>query len=385
MSFVERMKWWHWVGLSLVLGALLAFLNSGGADTAVEHRSVSTVTFETGLLLQPWVDPKDSSHRRAWMSDLMVHPVQDVATGDKIVKLQLVSFTRLTPPDAAHPGGETHTEYMWAPFPYEATPRGGPNQGRQAYPAVSLYFGKKGDTLNSLAARFYHKDTPMGVKAIIDANPSLRDAKGPADLKIQEWTGWKRGSPGAYWIPWNPADQHTISDFLVAANQFIRVQQGQAAIPISFHYRWWESSKYGYEAWMIGTFLIVGVIWPTLLAVMIKGGLGRMTPQEYDLSRFKSGPEPSVAAAPAAVVSKSDMQRLRELEESMEATLKATAAPSAGTAPPPEVKGAPAEVKKLGGGPDEAPPLPMVPEEKKDYQGEYYPVAKPHVPKDEKH
>jgi phage tail protein X len=379
MGFVEQMKWWHWVGLSLVLGAILAFLNSGGADTAVQHTSVSTVTFETGLLLQPWVDPKDSSHRRAWMSDLIVHPVQDVPVGDRIVKLQLVSFTRLTPSDAAHPSGETVTEYMWAPYPYEPTPRASPNQGHQAYPAASLYFGKKGDTLNSLAARFYHRDTPMGVKAIIAANPSLRDANGPAGLKIQEWNGWRRGSPGAYWIPWNPADQHTISDFLVATNQFLRAQQGPSAIPISFHYRWWESSKYGYVAWMIATFLIVGVIWPTLLAVMIKGGLGKMTPQEYDLSRFKGGPEPAVAVAPVAV-SKGDMQRLRELEESMEATLKASAtgAPSVATAPTP----APV-VKKLEGGPAEAPTLPMAPEEKKDYQGEYYPVAKPHG-KDEK-
>jgi hypothetical protein len=112
---------------------------------------------------------------------------------------------------------------------------------------------------------------------------------------------------------------------------------------------------------------------------MIKGGLGRMTPQEYDLSRFKGGPEPAVAVAPVAV-SKGDMQRLRELEESMEATLKASAtgAPSVATAPTP----APV-VKKLEGGPAEAPTLPMAPEEKKDYQGEYYPVAKPHG-KDEK-
>jgi len=381
MGFIERMKWWHWVGLSLVLGALLALLNSGGADTAVQHSSVSTVTFETGLLLPPWVDPKDSSHRRPWMSDLIVHPVQDVPAGDKIVKLQLVSFTRLTPPDAAHPAGETPTEYVWAPFPYEPTPRAPPNQGRQAYPAASLYFGKKGDTLNSLAARFYHKDTPMGEKAIIAANPSLREASGPADLKIQEWNGWKRRSPGAYWIPWNPADQHTVSDFLVATNQFLQAQQGRAAIPISFHYRWWESSKYGYVGWMIGTFLIVGVIWPTLLSVMIRGGLGRMTPQEYDLSRFKGGPEPTVAAAPA-VVSKGDMERLRELEESMEATLKASApaAPAAATAPAPVP-----EVKKLAGGPADAPAAPIPVEEKKDYQGEYYPVAKPHGPKDEKH
>lgn len=132
---------------------------------------------------------------------------------------------------------------------------------------------------------------------------------------------------------------------------------------------------------MIGTFLIVGVIWPTLLAVMIKGGLGRMKPEEYDLSRFKGGPEPAVAAAPVAV-NKGDMQRLRELEESMEATLKAsaTAAPAVETTPPP-----PSEVKKLAGGPADAPVVPVPQEEKKDYQGEYYPVAKPHGHKDEEH
>ncbi|MGA2441138.1 MAG: hypothetical protein ABSH08_09270 [Tepidisphaeraceae bacterium] len=382
MGFVEQMKWWHWVGLSLVLGALLAFLNSGGADTAIQHRSVSTVTFETGLMLQPWVDPKDSNHRRAWISNVIVHPVEDVPVGDKVVKLQLVSYTRLQPPDAAHPAGETDTEYLWAPFPYEPTPQASPNQGRQAYPAASLYFAKKGDTLNSLTARFYHKDTAAGEKAIINANRSLRDAKSAADMKIQEWNGWKRGSPGAYWIPWNPADQHTVRDFLVATNQFLQAQQGQAAIPISFHYRWLESSRYGFEAWMIGTFLIVGVIWPTLLTVMIKGGLGKMKPEEYDLSRFKGGPAPAVAAAPAAVVSKGDMDRLRELEESMEATLKAsaTAAPAVETAPAPVP-----EVKKLAGGPADAPHVPMPQEEKKDYEGEYYPVAKPHGHKDEKH
>ena len=32
MGFVEHMKWWQWVLLSLGLGALLGFLNSGGAN-----------------------------------------------------------------------------------------------------------------------------------------------------------------------------------------------------------------------------------------------------------------------------------------------------------------------------------------------------------------
>ena len=347
MGFVERMKWWQWAAISLLLGAVLAFLNSGGADTSVSHSSVSPVVFETGLLSRPWVDPGNPNHRVAWMSDFVVHPVEDLKASSQSIKRQLVSYTQFAAPTAGHPSGSTSTEYFWAMFPYEVTPRRG-RDGRQAdYPAASPYLGEKGDTLNSLAARFYKKDSIQGIRAIIGANPILRDAKGPADLRIL--TG------RAYWIPWNPADGHTISDFLLAVDNYNKQQQGASAIPISIHYRWWESSKYGYETWLIGTFLIVGVIWPTLLGVMIRGGLGKMTPEEYDLSRFKGGVDPAtMPKASTAAVTQSDMDKLRDLEAAMAANMKAGATVAA--APTPEKSPAEPEpvVKKLAGGPAEA-------------------------------
>jgi hypothetical protein len=376
MGFVERMKWWQWVAISLLLGALLAYLNTGGADTSVSHSSVSPVVFETGLISRPWVDPSNSNHRVALMSDFVVHPVEDLKTGTQTIKRQLVSYTQFIAPTAGHPSGSTSTEYFWAMFPYEVTPRR-PRDSRQPdYPAASPYFGEKGDTLNSLAARFYKKDSIQGVRAIIGANPILRDAKGPADLRI---------IPGrAYWIPWNPADGHTVSDFLLAADNFNKQQQGTSAIPISIHYRWWESSKYGYETWLIGTFLIVGVIWPTLLNVMIRGGLGKMTPEEYDLTRFKGGTDPAtMPKASAAAVTQSDMDKLRDLEAAMAENMKAGAT---ATAPMPEKSPEPEPViKKLAGGPAEAAAAPLqATEEPRDYQGEYYPVVKPHGQPDEK-
>ena len=117
-----------------------------------------------------------------------------------------------------------------------------------------------------MAARFYHKSTPQGVNAIVNANAVLREAKNASELKIV--TG------RLYWIPWNPADGHTISDFLLAAKNMVVREEGTAAIPISFQYTWWESPKYVYEIWMIGSFLLVGVMWPAMLRVMVKGGLG---------------------------------------------------------------------------------------------------------------
>ena len=368
MGFVERMKWWQWTLLSLALGALLGYLNSGGADTAVDHSSASTVTFETALILKPWVDPKDNTNRRPYVTDVVVHPVQDVQVGNKVTKYQLVTFTRFIPPDGDHHSGSTQVQDLLAPFPYEPTPRSSASNASRKYPAASAYRGMAGDTIKSLATKFYPTDVALGERAIIAANPHLREAATANDVKIL---------PGRwYWIPWDPKDHHNVNDFISATDDFLKARDGTAAIPITLHYRWWESQKYGFEIWMAGTFLIVGVLWPTLLTVMIKGGLGKMTPDEYDLSRFRGGPEPEMAKATAPVATADDAARLRELEESLTASLKAgaTATP---VAKAPTAVAAPPEVKKLAGGPAEAAAAPKPVEESKDYQGEFYPVAHP--------
>jgi hypothetical protein len=376
MGFVERMKWWQWTLLSLGLGALLGYLNSGGADTPVNHSSASTVTFETAVVLKPWVDPKNSNYRRAYVSDIVVHPVQEVQVGAKTTKYQLISYTRFIAPDGDHPSGSSQIESLLAPFPYEPTPRSSASNGNRKYPAASAYRGVDGDSIKSLAAKYYPTDSAVGERAIINANPHLREAANKDELKIQ---------PGRwYWIPWDPKDHHNISDFILAANDFLNARDGANAIPLTFHYRWWESQKYGFEIWMAGTFLIVGVLWPTLLTVMIKGGLGKMTAGEYDLSRFRGGPEPEAPKpATAPVATAADEARLRELEESLTASLKAgaAAAPVAETA---TAVAAPPEVKKLTGGPAEAAQAPKPVEEAKDYDGEFYPVAHPNKKPDEK-
>ena len=201
----------------------------------------------------------------------------------------------------------------------------------------------------------------------------LREAAGPKDLAII--------AGRYYWIPWDPKDHHTVSDFLLASNQFLATRDGSQAMPISFHYHWWESSKYGFQIWMGGTFLIVGVIWPTLLTVMVKGGLGKTTPEEYDLNRFKGEPE-EMKPEPVVDTSASDMQRLRELEESMTAALKSGAAPAAAGAT--AVATAAPEIIKLTGGPAHEAEVPKQADESKEYGGEFYPVAHPGKKADEK-
>jgi hypothetical protein len=374
MGFVERMKWWQWIALSLVLGALLGYLNSGGANAPVEHSSMSPMIFETGLMGQPYANPAHPDQRRPQISGIVVHPPQDIRVGDKTMQVQLVTFTVFNIPSAAHPSGTTQREAMLAPYPYEPQPRNGPTANRPEYPGASLYYGQKGDTLNSLAARFYHKATLQGAKAIIESNPTLRGAKNASELKIVV--------DRPYWIPWNPADGRTMSDFLHAANNMILRERGPAAIPISFRYTWWESPKYVYQIWMIGSLLIVGVAWPALLGLMVQGGFGSMTAEEYDLSRFKGGAEPSAVPA-AAKVTQDDMQRLRDLEENLEASLRASKS-TGGPAAQPQQPAAPA-VKTLSGAAEPAAKPPMTPEEKKSYEGgEFYPVARPGKDKKDK-
>jgi phage tail protein X len=376
MGFVERMRWWQWTALSILLGALLGYVNSGGADVSPLHSSLSPLMFEEFLMAPPYSDQAHSGTVTPLLSKITVHPVQAAGSGGSGAKFQIVTFTVFTSPGPAHPNGSTETGSMLAPFPYEPMPRRRPRDEDTEYPAATNYIGAEGDTVESLAKQFYGKVTPAGARAIIGANSSLRNAD-PQKVKIVP--------DQAYWIPWNPADGHTVSDFLVAANKVIASERGASAPPIRFQYAWWELPKYVYQVWMIGTFLVVGVIWPAAIQLLVKGGFGRpVSEQEFDLKRFKpSAPEP-VAAVKTAVVTRSDMDRLRELEESMEATLKGggPAAPAAAGAPAP----GPAVIKPLAGGPAEAPVVPAAAKEAEHYDGGvFYPVAIPHKkPEDKK-
>jgi len=367
MGFVERMKWWQWTALSLGLGALLGYLNSSGANPPIEHSSVSPMVFETGLMQPPYADPTHSAHLEPLVRGIVVHPIQEIRLGGKMAQVQLVTFDALDPHSPGHPSGAYQRVSMFAPYPYEPQPRHEPNEDQSGWPAASIYYGQSGDTIESLAARFYHKSTAQGVRAIIAANDTLRSASNASELKIIE--------DHAYWIPWDPADRHTISDFLLAANKLILQQQGPGAIPVSFRYTWWESANHAFAIWMTGSFLLVGVIWPTLLQVMVKGGLGRTKPEEFDLSRYKPAPVSPGIAKPTKAVTKDDMQQLREMEESLEASLRASAQAGCPAAEPQTQPAAPA-IKVLAGA-EPAAVLPQAPEEPKEYQGEFYPVVRP--------
>lgn len=133
----------------------------------------------------------------------------------------------------------------------------------------------------------------------------------------------------------------------------------------------WQAPGSVYPVWMGSSFVLIGLIWPALIQMMLRGGFGRPK-SDYDLKRFK-GETAKAPVAKRAGMTAADMQRLREWEQSMEGRLKTSAVP--GQQPQAAAAGS-APVKKLTGGPL-GPLAPAPPEEDKEYTGEFYPVEHP--------
>jgi hypothetical protein len=359
MGFVEELKWWHWMVISLLVGAAMAYSATASNDVSGGRKDMDTSSFELNVLRGTFGNDK-----RPFISNVIIHPPRLVQRGNDLSPMQLVTFDCIIL-QQDRPGVATSQAcQMLAPIPYEPKPRYGLGFFDGHYPGLTVYTGTKGDTLASVAARFYGKDTPEGRAAIISATPHLREAHSFAEMTIE---------PGEqYNIPWNPALNHTVADFLIEA--------GKTGTPIKFKNAWWQSEKYAYVIWMSGSFVLLGLIWPTAIQIMLKGGFGRPMQQEYDLSRFKS--EPAKPQKQKVGVTAADMQQLHDLEQKMTDSLKSSGG-GATVKPIPRSPGGPAPIKKLTGGPVETAAGAQDKKEDKAYRGEFYPVERPtEKPKD---
>lgn len=126
-------------------------------------------------------------------------------------------------------------------------------------------------------------------------------------------------------------------------------------------------------------FVLIGVLWPAAIQLMIAAGLVKPPPKKEKVAKHRTGEdvdEMLVKPTAAAV----DPNALHKLNDEMEAHLAATlegGGPSAAAEAPEE------HVSTLMSGsgarsssdPTER-PAPQTPEEKKDFAGQYYPVAR---------
>src|ERR1700686_145606 len=116
MGFVEELKWWHWIIISLVLGAALGYVNSNGGVPPPIHSTSTQIEVEEKLL----TTARDASGNRVpWISDVVVHPVMELGDGPDGARAQLVTFSCYNEPSGANKSGSTDSYSIMMPCPYE--------------------------------------------------------------------------------------------------------------------------------------------------------------------------------------------------------------------------------------------------------------------------
>jgi prepilin-type N-terminal cleavage/methylation domain-containing protein/prepilin-type processing-associated H-X9-DG protein len=217
-------------------------------------------------------------------------------------------------------------------------------------------------------------ETTLASAMAEDAN---ENSPGVRELEIHPSHDGKSLVEGEIWMEGNyvPFAVYTREPFVAGdGQQYASIRDYAAKIEADGHhvalrFHWWE------QIWArlaIGAgvgMVVVGGIWPTVMRMLVGAGFGRpIEDEEYDLDRFTSEPSATSkqqgggdsAAVEAAV------ERMEEQVGEAGAGSSIAPAPSA-SAPVAALKGGPVE---LASEPTE--------EEKKNYRGEFYPVAKPH-------
>src|ERR1700683_2640325 len=204
MGFVEDLKWWHWIVISLLVGAALGFINANSPEPPA-GRVLEPLSFEERLLRQP-ID--DRGRKVPWISDIVIHPPRRVVLAGNTEYRQMVNFRCIVLPQDGGTG-KAEAYSMLAPYPYVPTPRAGPGMHRN-YPGLTLYVAQEGDTIQSVITKKYGKFTPQLRKAFITANYFVyRKANSAAEINIHP--------NQIYFLPWDVTQPHSVADFLTDA------------------------------------------------------------------------------------------------------------------------------------------------------------------------
>jgi hypothetical protein len=378
---LEHTKWWHWTLFSLVLGWTLGYLNSAPVEP-LSRNDNTIVQFERSVLHAP-----AGGGEIPWIRNLVVCPPEETkdSKGDTI-HVMPVLFDELV-----HRTGGDANEFEYEPtwfcsaVPFVPLPfrpivnRNDPNYEQYANRPVPgfkrTYSPDAKDTISTITAAVYGRDTPEGEDALRSANTIF--TRSPSIQKLIDVKFFRPG--GIVLVPADPdGPQVTVRDWLTEA---------AAEYPwIQFKYAWWRDTKYAQWLWMGSTFVIVGVLWPIVMALLGRSGLGgrEMAMQHYDVNRFGKGkPEKKPAAArPKGELSKAGQEQLAAMNQSLMSELEVAGSGAAAAAP---VAAAQQPAKQFVPGPAEpAAAAPEKPPEEREFSGEFYPVAHPAAkPKDD--
>jgi hypothetical protein len=179
-------------------------------------------------------------------------------------------------------------------------------------------------------------------------------------------------------VPFNA--KNSVQDYLVyLQKQFPHIAYRQA----------WERDVYAtYGMWTLGSVIVIGGLWPTVINLLVGAGMGKRSEKKEQayLDQFGQGGDEEAFPQPEAkVVTAADQQQLADVTAALEqnvAGLAMTAAPEASTQAP--ALATSAAIRQLAGGPVD--PVKVGPKDDdgpKHYEGEYYPVVRPVVKKED--
>ncbi|HEX8323084.1 MAG TPA: hypothetical protein VF595_04145 [Tepidisphaeraceae bacterium] len=149
---------------------------------------------------------------------------------------------------------------------------------------------------------------------------------------------------------------------------------------LDYRFQWWLVPR---NVWLMsigGSVLLVGLIWPVVLKLMIKLGLAEPPAERgADLSGVRTT-DSSTAMRSGSIVTADDRQKLAALNAELEANVAGMSVGVAADSPDrPAAAVAPVQL------PTERPAEPSVPAvtpgKPEDFEGEFYPVARPIVKK----
>ncbi len=154
----------------------------------------------------------------------------------------------------------------------------------------------------------------------------------------------------------------------------------QAATGNGFEYYWWTQPRVRIAVWTAGSFVFFGLIFPTLVNIMVFGTLIRPKEEKaVSLKNVKATPQ--TAATPQSKVTQGDWDQLKALEAELEKKLAGNTVTDAAATPPEDFEMEPLEKAPPKLNEKTAEPVVVVPQTQEQHDfarktGDFYPVER---------
>jgi len=236
-----------------------------------------------------------------------------------------------------------------------------------------------GNFLNKLRLRT-DKGEPVVTK--IRVSPVTADNEGKPTQVVTFWERLKNKETGS----WDPVRQYRVYTTIPVFPKAPRANYGISdyladqkkdfpALDTGFN--WWQVPRNAWLMSMGGSVLLIGVVWPQVIRMLVKMGLGNPeVPQEagYDLSKVQQRPTERPAAP---VATEEDAAELAAFNAQLESKVGGMKIVDEKRDETEERRQEQAVIRKLSDAPLERQDADKKPDEEKTFGGEYYPVARP--------